>query len=173
MHSCSGELFWYLQEERPEQGHLDFRRAMLDCLLWIIGCKMPAPFPTLLLGMLEKRSTPYCSDLNTWLFIPCFGGIKWPVHLFCLVLHSCICYRLESKWLSNNLILSLPYLHENLDDPKALSLIYSFWFLSIIIHWLSCNEKYISIKTEARASSFWDLAKLASMRICFGPVEVQ
>lgn len=71
------------------------------------------------------------------------------------------------------LMLSVLYLHDNLDDPKASSLIYSIWFPSFIIHWLSYNEKYISCKMKGRTSAFRDLAKLTSMRICFGSIKGQ
>lgn len=127
-----------------------------------------------------QESTPHCCDPS--LLWPQhltshspLGGTEWHWPLFGLVLHSCLCYIdwKASGFLTFQLTLSVLYLHDNLDDPQASSLIYSVWFPSFIIHWLSCNEKYISCKMKGRTSAFWELAKLTSMRICFGPLEVQ
>lgn len=175
MGSCSGDLFWYLQEERPEKSR-DIWSWFQETDAWLLALNKRMQNAS---SILHSPSQDVKEEEHRLLLRPqrlafcfLFGSIKWPLHLFCSVLHSCICYTLESKWLSHTLILSLPDLRENQDDPKALRLIYSIWFLSIIIHWLSRNEKYISIKMKGRTFSFWDLPKLASMRICFGSVEV-
>ena len=63
-------LVFAIRKARAGTSDLNFRRMMLDCLLWTDGCKQPAPFSALLLGMLKRRSTPYCSDLSAWRFVP-------------------------------------------------------------------------------------------------------